>query len=257
MFRAILFAVMCLTVISVSCQSQDFSMMSNWAQQQMLNDNLQRNLSNSGNGASHPTRRPPVYAVGPGIRTPHPAPSRTPIPAATTSYRPAPDVAIRVRGQFVDFIRKTSGSQAAIALNEEFQRKNYLALWAQHVIQDGLHPNDVADAFTAYWVENWQMANKVNYVPPARVQAVRSQVSATFSSNPAFARFTNAQKQEMSEIFIYNQIVQDANYTNALKRGDSATVQRLANASVARFRNEMHLNLRKVALTDAGFTLQK
>jgi hypothetical protein len=43
-------------------------------------------------------------------------------------------------------------------------------------------------------------------------------------SDAVFARLTDAQKQEIAEIFIYNQIVRDENYTNASKRRDTATV---------------------------------
>jgi hypothetical protein len=131
--------------------------------------------------------------------------------------------------------------------------KDYLALWAVHVAQDGLRPDDVADAGAAYWVENWEIANGIDTATPAQVRAVREQVHATMLAKPSFARLSDAQKQEMAEIFIYNQIVQDANYVAAMKAGNRAITGRLADAAVARFRNEMHLDLRRLALTDRGF----
>jgi hypothetical protein len=175
------------------------------------------------------------------------------VPGATTSYRASQAVRDRVRAQFVDFIRTSSGDRAAQAIGAEFSRKDYLGLWAAHVAEDGLKPGDVADAMAAYWVENWQMANSVTFAAPAQVRAVRDQVRKTILAKPAFAQMNDAQKQEMAEIFIYNQIVQDANYTIAMQKGDRATMARLADASVARFKNEMHLDLRRLALTDQGF----
>ncbi|HEY0263266.1 MAG TPA: DUF6683 family protein [Granulicella sp.] len=232
--------------------AQDFSMMSDWTQQQMLNDNLQRNLANSGIRPPA-SNRPPAYAIGPGIRTPR-GMTGTPMPVgATSTYRSSPQVTTRVRAQFVEFIRQTSGDKAAAAVGAELQRRDYLQLWATHAAQDGLRLGDVADAFTAYWVENWQMANAANEVAPAQVQAVRRQVSSTLLSNPSFTRLNDAQKQEMAEVFIYNQVVQDANYVGAMQRGDKALMQKIGDASVQRFRKEMNLDLRQLALTDNGF----
>jgi hypothetical protein len=54
-------------------------------------------------------------------------------------------------------------------------------------------------------------------------------------SNAAFAPLTDAQKQEIAEIFIYNQIVQDENYTNALKRRE----HRHSSAAGERFSDEI------------------
>jgi hypothetical protein len=65
---------------------------------------------------------------------------------------------------------------------------------------------------------------------------------------------TDAQKQEMGETFIYNQVVQDATYVDAMKRGDNAMVQRLADAAVTRFQKEMNVNLRTLKITNNGFS---
>jgi hypothetical protein len=253
-------------ILPATAQAQDFSMMANWAQGQMIQDNLERNL-----GTATHTDRPPVYATGPGIRvprnpgnavaipiTPHrngqPAPA-APAPAihGSTAYRASPAVRDRVRAQFVAFIQKTSGPAAAQAMATELKSKDYLALWAASAASDGLKPGDVADAMTEYWVQNWQMANGVNFAPPAQVRAVRDQVRTTMLRNPRFATLSDAEKQEMAEVFIYNQALQTGTYVAASKRGDHATTQRIADASVQRFRNEMHVDLRQLALTDQGF----
>ncbi len=261
--------------------AQDFSMMSDWAQGQMLNDNLQRNLGTSGGRTGGPI----TYAVGPGIRTPRnpgpnsialptrrayaagagpagvgpayraqpPAAPAGPVPGASTAYAPSPAVRDRVRGQFVSFIRQSSGDRAAVDIAGELQRKDYLQLWAAHMAPFGMRLGDVADAMAAYWLANWMMANGVDNASAEKARAVREQVRFTLLSKPAFAQMSDAQKQEMAEIFIYNQVLQDANYVTAAKRGDHALMQKIGDASVARFRNEMHLDLRQLALTDQGF----
>jgi hypothetical protein len=274
--RNVAFAIFLCATTALPALGQDFSMMSNWAQGQMNQDNLRRNLANSGNAAPR-SNQPVPYAVGPGIRTPQGVTGR-PIPvgpgaapsgaastgaaaqsyvvhgAATTVYRSSPQVEAVVKQQFLTTVRKTGGEKVASFLTADMQQKNYLQLWAQHNVPDGLRLGDVADIFTSYWVENWQMANKVNYVPAQQVQAVRRQVNAVMLANPGFAQMTDAQKQAMGEIFIYSQVVEDAAYVDAMKKGDTAAVQRLADAAVARFESEMRVNLRTLKITNNGFT---
>jgi hypothetical protein len=45
---------------------------------------------------------------------------------------------------------------------------------------------------TAYWVQNWQIANKVPFASRAQVQAVRGQVARALGASPAFARMGDA-----------------------------------------------------------------
>lgn len=206
----------------------------------VMNDHLLRlNLSNAtrGLGSDASPKR--------SVRRP------APVAQISTTYRPSAAVTARVRQQFLNWISQKSGAEAAAKLGEEFQRKDYLQLWAQHVKSDGLKSGDVADAFTAYWVQNWMMANGVQYAPPAQVRAVRAQVVPIFVSNPAFRKLNAAQRQEMAEIFIYNQIVQGAAYTGAAQDQDMR--RRLAEAAVARFKNEMGVDLRELKLTPQGF----
>jgi hypothetical protein len=73
-------------------------------------------------------------------------------------------------------------------------------------------------------------------------------------ANSRFAQLTDAQKQEMGETFIYNQVVQDAAYVDAMKRGDNTMVQRLADAAVTRFQKEMNVNLRTLKMTNNDFS---
>jgi len=117
---------------------------------------------------------------------------------------------------------------------------------------DGLRPGDTADSFAGYWILNWVMANGGDS-NRAQALAVREQVRPIIASNPGYARLNEAQRQEMSEIFMLNFLVQHAAYTDALQRGDQATARRLGDAAVKRFRNEMGVDLRSLSLTNTGF----
>ena len=81
----------------------------------------------------------------------------------------------------------------------------------------------------------------------------RAQLRAILPVNPAFARLSETQRQEMAETYMVNFLYQQGSYTEALRRRDAALQQRLSDAAQARFRNEMHLDLRSLALTDRGF----
>lgn len=170
-----------------------------------------------------------------------------------TTYRESPLVRKRVLTQFTNWIATQDSPQAAARIKREFEQKNVLALWAKDVARNGLKRGDVADALTDYWVTNWQIANGVLTIKPAQVQAVRRQVAPMMASNPRFAKLTGAGRQEMAEIFIYNGVLQGVAFGEAMKRGDKSLQKRLGNASVARFKREMKLDLRAIQLTNSGF----
>ena len=73
------------------------------------------------------------------------------------------------------------------------------------------------------------------------------------AQNPGFARLSIAQRQEMAETLMLNFMYQHDVYLHAVKAGDRALKAKLADAAIARFRNEMGVDLRSLALTDQGF----
>ncbi|MDT8758167.1 hypothetical protein MZO42_05605 [Sphingomonas psychrotolerans] len=182
----------------------------------------------------------------PVARRPAPPPA-----GAGTRYRASPVVANRVRAQFADFVAKADPANAD-RLRQFVARNDLLAAWEKHVAVDGLRRGDVADAMTAYWVQNWQIANKVPFAGRAQVQAVRRQIASALAASPAFARLDDGARQEIAETFMLNFVAQGSAYSDAAARRDAAAVERLSDAAVARFKKDMQLDLRKLKLTDAG-----
>ena len=179
--------------------------------------------------------------------------SRSARPAAPvrTTYSASPVVTDRVKRQFAEFVGKNGGDGPGLAA--AMDRDDFFARWGRHVAQFGLRRGDVADAMTAYWTLNWQIANDVHKVSRDQVQAVKRQVLPAMGADPAFRRLNDAQKQEAAEALILNFIIQSVAYEDALKAGDTAMQGRLQQAAVARFRNEMGVDLRRLRLTEAGF----
>lgn len=180
-----------------------------------------------------------------------PAQAADPAPAATT-YRASPEVSARVRRQFADWMGRQAGAEGGRRIADAMAKRDPISNWAQIVSGDGLRPGDIADAMASYWILNWVMANGADS-NRAQALAVRDQIRTMIASNPGYARLDNAQRQELSEVLMLNFLIQHAAYVDAMKRGDRDTARRLGDAAVARFRNEMGVDLRRLELTRTGF----
>jgi hypothetical protein len=193
--------------------------------------------------------------VGPStLRGGAPANRLTTTPSGTsvsTHYRASAQVSARVRKQFSDYVAKQAGAEGRRQVAAAMERTDPVQNWARLVASDGLRPGDTADALTAYWVMNWMIANGGDNTR-TQTQAVRNQVRPVIATNPAYARLNEAQRQEFAEILMLNFLIQHAAYVEAMQRDDQPVLQKLADAAVARFRNEMGVDLRQLQLTDQG-----
>jgi len=203
-----------------------------------------------------------VISMSVGSRTAPPgemayaAPSARSPGASATTYRPDPQVTRRVRKQFADWMSKQAGPEGGRQVAAAMERTDPVQSWAQLVSSDGLRPGDASDALAAYWVMNWIIANGGDNNRP-QTQAVRNQVRSIMATNPVYARLDEAQRQEFAEILILNFLIQHAAYSDAMKRGDQDVLRKLSDAAVARFRNEIGVDLRQIALTDNGFVRRR
>ncbi|WP_419898498.1 DUF6683 family protein [Roseomonas sp. USHLN139] len=170
-----------------------------------------------------------------------------------TTYQASPEVTRRVREQFLGWVQQRSGAETAGQMRQVMEQQDVLALWAQQMAADGLKPGDVVDALTAYWVQNWQMAHGVEETTPAQVMGVRAQVAPLLARNEAFGKMDDAQRQEMAEMFIYNQFLQGSAWMMAGQQNNAALKRQLGEAAVQRFRTEMNIDLKALQLTDRGF----
>ena len=220
-------------------------------QTQTFKNVLQSNDRAFGRGASGGGAR---SAISPGsmfAQAPRGAAQSAPRSATPTTYRASPQVSARVRKQFSDWMGKQTNAEGGRRVAQELDRIDPVRSWAQLVSAEGLRPGDAADALASYWILNWVMANSGDS-NRSQVLAVRDQVRPIVASNPAYARLNEGERQEFAEVLILNFLIQHAAYTDAVKRGDRETQRRLGDAAVARFRNEMGVDLRALALTNQG-----
>jgi hypothetical protein len=186
-----------------------------------------------------------------GRGTGRPASPPTRGAVADTRYRGSPAVSANVRAKFADFVARSDPANAD-RLRETIERHDLLGMWEKHVAVDGLRRGDVADAMASYWVQNWQIANKVPFASRAQVQAVRSQVARALGTSPTFINMGNAARQAIAETFMLNFVAQGSAYSDAA-RHDAGAATRLSDAAAARFRKDMNLDLRRLRLTEEGF----
>lgn len=169
----------------------------------------------------------------------------------STTYQASQGVTERVKRQFIEYVSQRSPEDGA-RVRSDLGRIDPTAAWARIVAEDGLRPGDVADAYAAYWILNWAVVTDGDN---HRVQslAVRDQVRSTMSRNATFQRLDGSQRQEMAEALMLNFLYQHDVFIYAKKTRNQELVAKLKQVSLARFQNEMKIDLRTLDLTDHGF----
>jgi len=202
---------------------------------QMMLENAIQDPRRAPRGAVAPR---PLPGFRPGYATVAPGRPAASVAAVPTTYRASPAVSARVKQQYVDFIRKSVGPQAAQQYGQVLARNDHVRNWAQLVAEEGFHPGDVAEALASYWMLNYLIANGLVDAPNGMGHAVARQVRGIMAENPAFNRLNEAQRQEMAEVFMLNFLTQQAAYSNAVKANDVGLKRRLGEAAITRFRKQ-------------------
>lgn len=171
--------------------------------------------------------------------------------AVVTAYTPDPAVNEAVKHRLLEGIAKTDPA-AARKLQTALAAQDLRDVWAKAVAADGLRPNDVADALASYWVLNWLIVHRQTDNTAAQVQGTRRQIVGALAKLPALRAATDATRQDLAEVAIYNFVLQFAAYQDATGRHDAGQIGTLAIAAELRFKSEYRIDLNRMALTDEG-----
>ena len=115
----------------------------------------------------------------------------------------------------------------------------------------GLRTNNVADAYTVWWVAAWHAVNRRELTPdPITMGAVKRQAQGALLSTPQLTAASNASKQEMAEALLVQAMLIDGGIDDAA--GNSVKQAALAKA-VNQGAKRMGLDLTKMTLTQDGF----
>ena len=186
---------------------------------------------------------------------PHGANRRShPKHTARPTYTESPAVTARVQKNFVAFLSSQGLDEGAASMQAYLAKNDFRKDWSRMSASDGFRRGDALDALVEYWIVNWQIANgKTENSTRAQAQGLRRQIAPFMASDPTFAKLTNAQRQELAEVWMINAVAQGGGYMTAVKSGDRAMIGKASAAAVARFKNETKIDLRAVRLTDRGF----
>ena len=109
--------------------------------------------------------------------------------------------------------------------------------------------DDLADAYTVWWINAWQATRGRNdETPPRTNDAVRDQAARALSAT--MARADDASKQEFAESLLIQAAMIDTAVEQS--KGNSAQMRQLV-AAVNQGAKRMGVDLSTMVLTEAGF----
>jgi hypothetical protein len=172
------------------------------------------------------------------------------IASAGTRYQVS---SARRKANLARFVQKSRSvdPQGAAAMAQLIAKQDIIAEIGGALRPYGLRVDDVADAYTVWWVSSWDAAHG-RQSPPDRgqMQAVRAQAAQAIAATPEFARADDAAKQEYAEALLVQTALIDA---IAEKYGkDRAMAPKIA-ASVRQGARASGLDLDAMTLTRNGF----
>jgi hypothetical protein len=118
----------------------------------------------------------------------------------------------------------------------------------------GLDANNLADAYSIYWISAWQGSRGMTIDPPvAQVVAVREQVLRALGATPAVMVASDAEKQEMAEGFLVQTGLIAATVEQAQNNPE---LMRSVQPAIRQGAMTVGLDLDRMDLTETGFVLK-
>ncbi|MBZ4188355.1 hypothetical protein [Niabella beijingensis] len=164
-------------------------------------------------------------------------------------YVPSETTSVKVKQAIIAHLKKVnpvSGKNLEAALN----RDNPYAAYVRYLKTRGLDvQHNYADAFTAYLLGMWRIANGWSDDPgAAQISYVRNQVATVMN----VSRWNNTQKQEAAAYLVYDLIFANEPYEGSRRSGDKQQQQKDSDAVHDRFLKQNNMNLRKMIITGSG-----
>lgn len=118
----------------------------------------------------------------------------------------------------------------------------------------GLTINNIADAYTLWWITAWQASEgELTPVDKQTAQAVKQQAVKIWLSNPKLAQASDANKQEITEALLVQALLTQA----AINRsGEDAAAKQAVKQAVRQGAASSGLALEQMQLTSDGFVIK-
>ena len=173
-------------------------------------------------------------------------------PGSPTHFTRDPALLRAKQQKLIDGMR-AQNPQAAAALQQAFSQ-DIIAQIRPAFEEVGLDSDDMADMMAAYWINAWEAANGIvgQKTDRALVQGAQRQIASTIAKNPAMAKLTDAQRQDIADTMILQSLLIAARMEGAVKQGPEA--QRQMSAAIAQeAQQQTKTDMRAVTLTADGF----
>ncbi|QTD56141.1 DUF6683 family protein [Parasphingorhabdus cellanae] len=155
---------------------------------------------------------------------------------------------------FANFVKKTRKADPAGAtqLEQMLTQNDVIGLISREVSSAGLSVNNVADAYTIWWITAWDGAQGTNRdLTRGLVSPVQQQATTALLSTPQFMGATDAQKQELADAYLV-QAALIGGYVEATQ-SDPAQLDKVK-AAIKQGARAAGMDLDKMILTDSrGF----
>ncbi len=170
--------------------------------------------------------------------------------AATLTYRPSIAVRKKNLAQFVEKSRAIDPA-GADQMAQLFAQQDVIASMAPELAKYGLRIDNVADAYTLWWLNAWLgWAGRTDDASQKQINAVKAQVGRALITVPLYAQATDAQKQEMAESFLIQGAMLGA-VIEQLKTNPAMKPQ--LKTAMAAAGKTMGLDFARLTLSDQGF----
>lgn len=152
--------------------------------------------------------------------------------------------------RFVERSRAADPAGAA-QLQQLFASGDFIEKIGHALAPHGMRVDNVADAYTVWWINAWQATRGRNDSSPRAInEAVRAQAGRALSASPQFVGATDAAKQELAESLLVQAAMIDAAVERS--KGDAALLRRIGGA-VNQGARRMGVDLTTMQLTEQGF----
>jgi len=184
-----------------------------------------------------------------------PEPSSQPLAApdlATLRYIPS---RARRTTNLARFVEKTGASDpaGAASLQNLFAQGDIIERIGGSLAPHGLRVDDLADAYTVWWISAWQATKGTNVETNDRTnKAVRGQAARALSGISGLTGGGDAAKQEFAESLLIQSMLIEAAVDQA--KGDPERL-RAVGAAVRQGARGMGIDLSSITLTERGFML--
>lgn len=174
----------------------------------------------------------------------------SPVSTASLTYLPLKSRRQANLAGFVEQARKFDPVGSA-SMAQLFASTDIVEAIGAEIAKKGLRTDDVADAYTTWWLSAWLAAHKDSSDPSrAATQAVRAQAVRGLSANPEIRAASDAAKQELAEALLIQAALIGASQDKY--ENDPVMAEKVA-AATRQGAKASGLDLNAMILTDEGF----